>query len=70
MPPHLSIAPVHRRGWGSLYAALRERTVDEEALPELLARELLLPEHGTPVYVVDISAWLRCDAECSPERAY
>lgn len=21
-PPHLSLAPVHRRGWGSLYAAL------------------------------------------------
>lgn len=23
-PVHLSLAPVHRRGWGSLYAALRE----------------------------------------------
>jgi hypothetical protein len=22
------------------------------------------------VYAVDVSVWLRCDAECSPERGY
>jgi hypothetical protein len=46
-PAHLSLAPVHRRGWGSLYAALREGTVAEDALRDLLAREPLLAEHET-----------------------
>ena len=36
--PHLSLAPVHRRGWASLYAALREGEVDKEDMRELLAR--------------------------------
>jgi hypothetical protein len=67
-PAHLSLAPVHRRGWGSLYAALREGTVAEDALRDLLAREPLLAEHETPGYAVDVSAWPRCDAEASPAR--
>jgi hypothetical protein len=37
-PVHLSLAPVHRRGWGSLYAALSRGQVDEGSLRELLAR--------------------------------
>jgi hypothetical protein len=35
-PAHLSLAPVHRRGWGSLYAALSKGAIDEEALRVLL----------------------------------
>jgi hypothetical protein len=35
-PVHLSLAPVHRRGWGSLYAALSKGAIDEEALRVLL----------------------------------
>ena len=31
---HLSLAPVHRRGWGSLYAALSKGTIDAETSPE------------------------------------
>jgi hypothetical protein len=69
-PAHLSLALVHHRGWGSLYAALREGTVAEDALRDLLAREPLLAEHETLVYAVDVSAWPRCDAECSPARGY
>jgi hypothetical protein len=34
-PVHLSLAPVHRRGWGSLYAALSRGQVDEGSLREL-----------------------------------
>src|SRR5687767_12053158 len=33
---HLCLAPVHRRGWGSLYAALRRGQVDADALRGLL----------------------------------
>jgi hypothetical protein len=31
-PAHLSLQPAHRRGWGSLYAALRRGHIDEKAL--------------------------------------
>lgn len=30
--PHLSLAPIHRRGWGSLYAALSKGRIDAWAL--------------------------------------
>ncbi len=67
-PVHLSLQPVHRRGWGSLYAALSRGRIDTEALRELLAT--LGPGSGTPVYAVDVSPWPRCDAEASPGRGY
>lgn len=35
-PVHLSLAAVHRRGWGSIYAALAKGGIDEEALHGLL----------------------------------
>ena len=31
-PVHLSLQPAHRRGWGSLYAALERGRIDAEAL--------------------------------------
>jgi hypothetical protein len=31
-PVHLSLVPVHRRGWGSLYAALEKGRIDDGAL--------------------------------------
>lgn len=37
--PHLSLAPGHRRGWGSVYAALRRGHVHAEALRALLLRQ-------------------------------
>jgi hypothetical protein len=72
-PPHLSLSPVHRRGWGSLYAALSKGSIDVEALRELLAGHPLAEDGsgGFPrVYAVDQSPWPRCDAEASPERGY
>ena len=70
-PAHVSLAPVHRRGWGSLYAALSKGAIDEEALRDLLSG-VALPSGGeaTLVYAVDVSSWPRCDAECSPARGY
>ena len=65
---HLSLAPAHRRGWGSLYAALRHGQIDVEALRRALLR--VAPRDGPPVYAVDVSAWPRCDAATSPERAF
>jgi hypothetical protein len=66
--PHLSLEPVYRRGWGSLYAALARGRIDAERLRDLLAS--YLPDAGPPVFAVDVTAWPRCDAECSPARGY
>jgi DDE superfamily endonuclease len=68
-PAHLSLQAPHRRGWGSLYAALWRGRIDAESLRRLLARHPLL-ESETPIYAVDVSVWDRCDAECSPERGF
>jgi len=67
-PAHLSLEAVHRRGWGSLYAALARGGVHAEDLRTLLARHSLAG--GPPIYAVDVSVWPRCDAEASPERGY
>jgi hypothetical protein len=66
--PHLSLEPVHRRGWGSTYAALACGRIDADRLRDLLAE--CLPDADPPVFAVDVTTWPRCDAECSPERGY
>jgi hypothetical protein len=68
-PAYLSLQAPHRRGWGSLYAALNRGRTDEESLRRLLACHPLA-ESETPIYAVDVSVWDRCDAECSPERGF
>ena len=65
---HLSLEDIHRRGWGSLYAALSRGKIDAEALRSELVRHPL--EDGQPIYAVDTSVWPRCDAETSPERGF
>jgi hypothetical protein len=66
--PHLSLEPVHRRGWGSAYAALACGRIKVERLRDLLASSL--PPASPLVFAVDVTTWPRCDAECSPERGY
>src|SRR3954469_23262477 len=60
--PHLSLPPVHRRGWGSVYAALAVGEVHADRIAELLAART--PQVAAPVFAVDASTWPRCDAEC------
>lgn len=67
-PVHLSLEPLHRRGWGSLYAALVHGTINTTAVRALLARHPLAD--GQAIYAVDVSVWARCDAETSPERGF
>src|SRR5215203_5378565 len=71
-PVHLSLATVHRRGWGSLYAALSRGRIDEGRLRDLLSRHPLKDggPGDLPIYAVDVSVWPRCDAEASPGRGY
>lgn len=65
---HLSLTAVHRRGWGSLYAALAAGTMDVPALRDLVGRWPL--DDGQPIYALDTSVWPRDDAETSPARGY
>ena len=66
--PHLSLEPVCRRGWGSVYAALARGRIDTERLRDLLVGSL---RPADPlVFAVDVTTWPRCDAECSPQRGY
>ena len=67
-PAHLSLEAAHRRGWGSLYAALARGKINAAALRALLARHPL--DEAAPIYAVDVSVWPRCDAEASPDRGY
>ena len=46
-PAHLSLEPVHRRGWGSLYAALAKGRIDDLTLRQLIAAQPLA--EGQPV---------------------
>jgi DDE superfamily endonuclease len=62
--PHLSLEPVHQRGWGSTYAALAHGEVDAERLRDLLVSHL--PDADPLVFAVDVTTWPRCDAETSP----
>jgi DDE superfamily endonuclease len=67
-PAHLSLAPICRRGWGSLSDALNAGTMDLERLETLVASYPLDPQ--TTWYAVDASVWPRGDAETSPGRGY
>ena len=71
-PAHLSLQPAHRRGWGSLYAALDRGRIDADDLRRLLARHPLASGDADepPVFAVDVSVWPRCDAQTSPERGF
>jgi hypothetical protein len=66
--PHLSLEPVCRRGWGSVYDALASGRVQVERLRDLLVATL--PDADPLVFAVDVTTWPRCDAECSPSRGY
>jgi hypothetical protein len=67
-PAHLSLEAVHRRGWGSLYAALSHGEVDADRLRAVLPCHPLV--EAPPIYAIDVSVWPRCDAEASPDRGY
>jgi hypothetical protein len=67
----LCLAPEHRRGHGALYDAVNVGRVDVERLRRALAHlPLARMFGGRIVLAVDATAWLRPDAETSPERGF
>lgn len=69
-PVYLSLAAVHRRRWGSLYAALSKGEIDAQGFKDLLIQSTVPDENNPEVYAVDVSTWPRLAAECSPERGF
>ena len=67
----LSLAAQHRRGHGSLYDGLNHGRMQVQRLRRTLAG-LTLPRcaGGRLVLAVDVSPWLRPDANTSPERLF
>src|SRR3954467_9942516 len=66
--PHLSLLPVHRRGWGSVYAALAVGEVDAERLATVLAAQAR--RGGQPGLPVDASTRARRHPGGSPGRGF
>jgi hypothetical protein len=65
----LSLVGEHRRGHGSLYAALARGRLDIDRLrTALAATPLPRAADGRLVLAVDITCWLRPEAHTSPER--
>jgi DDE superfamily endonuclease len=67
----LSQSAVHRRGHGALYDALAQGKLTIARFEQVLAG-LALPRFSARRLVVgvDITAWPRPDADCSPERVH
>jgi hypothetical protein len=67
----LSLVPEHRRGHGAMYDALNCGRLDVQALRRDVAG-LPLPRavDGRLMLAVDVSPWLRPDADTSPDRSF
>src|SRR5215207_2922938 len=65
--PHLSLEPVHQRGWGSVYAALARGRIDTEQLRDLLVR--FLPPADPLVFAVDVTTCRAATPSARPSGA-
>src|SRR3954462_4228981 len=67
----LSLAPEHRRRHGGLYDAINNGRIDIARLRNLVAAQRLpKAADGRIVLAVDVSPWLRPDANTSPHRSF
>jgi hypothetical protein len=67
----LSLVPEHRRGHGALYDGINHGRVDIARLRNLVAAQRLPKDaDGRIVLAVDVSPWLRPDANTSPGRSF
>src|SRR3954467_3605733 len=65
----LSLAGEHRRGHGSLYAALNRGRIDIDRLrTALVSVPVPRAADGRIVLAVDVTCWLRPEAHTSPQR--
>ncbi|WP_020574459.1 NF041680 family putative transposase [Actinopolymorpha alba] len=67
----LSLAAEHRRGHGALYDSVNQGRIDIGRFRNVVARQQIPRcEGGRIVLAIDVSNWLRPDANTSPERLF
>ncbi len=66
----LSLAVEHRRGHGSLYDGLNAGRIDIARFRTVMARQAIPRCDGRIVLAIDVSHWLRPDANTSPQRMF
>ena len=66
----LSLEPEHRRGHGGLYDGINAGRIEFARLKFTLARLTIPKIGGRIVLAVDVSAWMRPDAQTSPDRLF
>lgn len=67
----LSLVAEHRRGHGALYDGVNQGRVDLDRFRDLVAcQQIPRCEDGRLVLVIDVSNWLRPDANTSPDRLF
>jgi hypothetical protein len=66
----LSLEPEHRRGHGGLYDGINTGRIEFTRLKFTLAGLPIPKVGGQIVLAVDVSAWMRPDAETSPDRLF
>lgn len=67
----LSLAVEHRRGHGALYDSLNQGRIDLRRFRNVVARQQIPRcDNGRIALGIDVSNWLRPDANTSPERLF
>jgi hypothetical protein len=67
----LSLATEHRRGHGTLYEGLNQGRIDIDRFRNVMARQSIpRGEDGRITLGIDVSNWLRPDANTSPQRLF
>src|SRR5581483_4812204 len=67
----LSLAPEHRRGHGALYDGINNGHIDVARLRNLVATQRLpKAADGRIRLAVDVTPWLRPDANTAPDRSF
>lgn len=67
----LSLAAEHRRGHGALYSGLNQGRIEIGRFRNVVARQQIPRcEGGRIVLAIDVSNWLRPDANTSPDRLF
>ena len=66
--PELSLSPVFRRQWPSVYAAVEEGSQDVAWLERYFAQHI--PTTGVQVYPLDGTAWAHPEAKAMSDRQY
>jgi hypothetical protein len=66
----LSLATEHRRGHGTLYDSLNSGRIDIARFRNVIARQAIPRCDGRIVLAIDVSHWLRPDANTSPQRMF